>query len=83
MEIIFKNYNLDDNLDLFNIVLARASKDRFELRQSKTGVYYLYDFDDKEIIRNKEEIIDIIGCQNIEEFTSKENYLRIKQFLTL
>ena len=61
MEIVFKNYDLNNDLDLLNKILARASKDRFELRQDTKNRYYLYDYDFKEVSRSKDEIKDIIN----------------------
>lgn len=56
-------------LNEFNKKLARLSKDRFELRLSKNNIWYLYDYDFREITRNKKELIDIIECMHlIEEF---------------
>lgn len=57
------------NLNEFNKKLARISKDRFELRLSKNNIWYLYDYDFRELTRNKKELIDIIECMHlIEEF---------------
>lgn len=81
MEIVFKNYDLNNDLDLLNKILARASKDRFELRQDTKNRYYLYDFDDREVIRNKAEVKDIIECQYLENFVSKKEYKRIENIL--
>lgn len=81
MNIIFKNYDLNNDLDFFNKKLSKASQDRFELRKSKNNVYYLYDFDDKELVRNKKEIKDIIECQYLEDFTTKKEYKRIEKIL--
>lgn len=57
-------------LELTNSILAKASKDRYEIRVSKNGVYYLYDYDFREIVRSKAEIRDIIDNQFLNEFTS-------------
>lgn len=81
MKIWFKNYDLNNDLDFFNKVLLKASQDRFELRKSKNNKYYLYDFDDREVIRNKVEIKDIIECQYLENFVSKKEYKRIENIL--
>lgn len=81
MKIWFKKYDLNNNLDFFNKVLLKASQDRFELRKSKNNKYYLYDFDDSEVIRSKAEIKDIIGCQYLENFTTKKEYKRIENIL--
>lgn len=55
------------NLEEFNKRLYKISKDRFELRISKNGIFYLYDFDDKEnrLSRNKKEIKDILECMHL------------------
>jgi len=84
MKIIFKRYNLKNDLDFFNKMLAKASYDRYELRQSKDGKYYLYDFDENgydAIIRNRAEITDIIDCQYMEDFVDKNEYYRIENIL--
>lgn len=81
MEIWFKKYDLNNDLDFFNKVLLKASQDRFELRRSKNNKYYLYDFDDSEVIRSKAEIKDIIECQYLENFTTKKEYKRIENIL--
>lgn len=81
MNIIFKNYDLNNDLDFFNKFLSRASQDRFELRRDKRGKYYLYDFDDREVVRSKAEIKDIIDNQFLENFTSKRDYKRIERVL--
>lgn len=81
MKIWFKKYNLINDLDFFNKVLSKASQDRFELRKSKNNKYYLYDFDDREVIRNRVEVKDIIECQYLENFISKKEYKRIEKIL--
>lgn len=81
MKIWFKKYDLNNDLDFFNKVLLKASQDRFELRKSKNNKYYLYDFDDREVIRNKAEVKDIIECQYLENFVSKKEYKRIENIL--
>lgn len=81
MKIWFKKYDLNNDLDFFNKVLLKASQDRFELRKSKNNKYYLYDFDDREVIRNKVEVKDIIECQYLENFVSKKEYKRIENIL--
>lgn len=81
MKIWFKKYDLNNDLDFFNEVLLKASQDRFELRKSKNNKYYLYDFDDREVIRNKAEVKDIIECQYLENFVSKKEYKRIENIL--
>lgn len=81
MKIWFKKYDLINDLDFFNKVLSKASQDRFELRKSKNNKYYLYDFDDREVIRNRVEVKDIIECQYLENFVSKKEYKRIEKIL--
>ena len=81
MKIWFKKYDLNNDLDFFNTVLLKASQDRFELRKSKNNKYYLYDFDDREVIRNKAEVKDIIECQYLENFVSKKEHKRIENIL--
>lgn len=81
MKIWFKKYDLNNDLDFFNKVLLKASQDRFELRKSKNNKYYLYDFDDREVIRNRVEVKDIIECQYLENFVSKKEYKRIENIL--
>ena len=81
MEIVFKNYDLNNDLDLLNKILARASKDRFELRQDTKSGYYLYDYDFREVSRSKDEIKDIIECMNLQDYATKENYLKIENKL--
>lgn len=81
MKIWFKKYDLINDLDFFNKVLSKASQDRFELRKSKNNKYYLYDFDDREVIRNRVEVKDIIECQYLENFISKKEYKRIEKIL--
>ena len=81
MKIWFKKYDLINDLDFFNKVLSKASQDRFELRKSKNNKYYLYDFDDREVIRNRAEVKDIIECQYLENFVYKKEYKRIENIL--
>ena len=81
MKIWFKKYDLNNDLDFFNKVLLKASQDRFELRKSKNNKYYLYDFDDREVIRNRAEVKDIIECHYLENFVSKKEYKRIENIL--
>lgn len=69
--ISFKKYNKDNKIDMFNKKLIKISQDRFELRQSKNGRLYLYDYDDREVIRNGKEIEDIISCMNLESEFNK------------
>lgn len=73
----FKIYDLNNDLDFFNKILYKASQDRYELRLSKNNKYYLYDYDFREITRNKEEIKDIITCQNMQEYTYDEDKQRL------
>lgn len=62
-------------LNEFNKKLARISKDRFELRLSKNNIWYLYDYDFRELTRSKKELIDIIECMHlIEEFKELISY---------
>ena len=77
--IEFKQYDINNNIDFLNKFLVKASQDRFELRKAKNGVYYLYDYDDREIIRNKIEIKDILDNQFLENFCNKEDYKRIEK----
>lgn len=79
--IEFKQYDIGNNIDFLNKFLVKASQDRFELRKAKNGVYYLYDYDDREIIRNKIEIKDILDNQFLENFCNKEDYKRIENIL--
>ena len=65
MYIVFKDYNEKDKLDVFNKKLARVSKGRFELRKSKRGSYYLYDYDFGELTRSRRELKDIIECMDL------------------
>lgn len=84
LNIYFKRYDLKNDLDFFNKVLMKASNDRYELRQSKNGKYYLYDFDESgydAIVRKKEEIKDILDCQYMENFTTKKEYKRIQKVM--
>lgn len=82
--IYFKKYDLKNDLDFFNKILIKASYDRYELRKSKNGKYYLYDYDESGynvIVRNKEEIKDILDCQFMENFTTKKEYKRIQKIM--
>ena len=67
MEIVFKIYDKNNKLDMFNKKLIRISQDRFELRKSKNNIYYIYDYEDREITRSKKEIQDILECMNLYE----------------
>lgn len=77
MIFCLKKYDLKNDLDFYNKILFKASQNRFELRKSKNNRYYLYDFDDCELIRSKNEIKDIIDCQYLENFVSKKDFKRI------
>ena len=77
----FKIYDKNNDLDFFNKVLIKASQDRYELRKAVNGIYYLYDYDDREVIRSKVEMKDIIECQFLENFCSNIEYERIKKIL--
>ncbi len=70
-----------NNLDFFNRILAKASCDRFELRKSKNNIYYLYDFEDRELIRNKIEMKDIINCQCLYEFIDNKDKQKINNIM--
>ena len=65
MNIIFKIYDKNNKIDVFNKKLYQASKGRFELRLSTNNRYYLYDYDFREISRSKKEIRDILECMNL------------------
>ena len=65
MEIVFREYDKNNKLDMFNKKLNYISQGRFELRKSKNNWLYLYDFDEKEIVRNKLEIIDILEVMDL------------------
>ena len=77
----FKRYDKNNDLDFFNKVLIKASKDRYELRKSINNIYYLYDYDDREVIRSKVEMKDIIECQFLGNFCSNIEYERIENVL--
>ena len=55
------------SLEEFNNKLYKISKDRFELRISKNGIFYLYDYDDNEnrLARSTKEIKDILECMHL------------------
>jgi len=65
MTIVFKIYDKNNKLDQFNKKLIKISKDRFELRKSKNNIWYIYDYDYREITRRKTEIKDILECMNL------------------
>lgn len=52
-------------LNEFNKKLARLSKDRFELRLSKNNIWYLYDYDFRELTRDAFQVGDIIDCMGL------------------
>ena len=81
VKLEFKRYDKNNDLDFFNKVLTKASQDRYELRKAVNGIYYLYDYDDREVIRSKVEMKDIIECQFLENFCSNIEYERIENIL--
>ena len=81
VKLEFKIYDKNNDLDFFNKVLVKASQDRYELRKDVNGIYYLYDYDDREVIKNKVEMKDIIDCQFLENFCSNIEYERIENIL--
>ncbi len=70
MEIIFRNKTGNKSLDSLNDLLYKNSKGRFELRRTKDyWRWYMIDFDEtgkNRIIRNYDEIGDILECMHIE-----------------
>ena len=82
VKLEFKRYDKNNDLDFFNKVLTKASQDRYELRKSINNIYYLYDYDDREVIRSKVEMKDIIECQFLENFCNNVEYKRIENILT-
>ena len=46
----FKIYDKNNDLDFFNKILIKASQDRYELRKAVNGIYYLYDYIRKELL---------------------------------
>lgn len=76
MNIEFRNYDKNNDLDYFNLVLARASNDRFELREAVNGVKYLYDYDTPGVVRNKVEILDILENQYLEDFIFEKDFIK-------
>lgn len=82
VKLEFKRYDKNNDLDFFNKVLTKASQDRYELRKSINNIYYLYDYDDREVIKNKVEMKDIIKCQFLENFCNNVEYKRIENILT-
>ena len=77
----FKRYDKNNDLDFFNKILVKASQDRYELRKAVNGIYYLYDYDDREVIRSKVEMKDIIECQFLGNFCNEVEYKRIENIL--
>lgn len=65
MQIVFRKYDKNNKLDMLNKKLNYISQGRFELRKSKNNLFYLYDFDEKEIVRNKIEIINILEIMSL------------------
>lgn len=70
MEIIFRQKSGYESLDNLNNLLYKNSKGRFELRRTKNLLkWYMIDYDESgknRIIRNYDEIGDILECMNIE-----------------
>ena len=81
VKLEFKRYDKNNDLDFFNKILIKASQDRYELRKAVNGIYYLYDYDDREVIRSKFEMKDIIECQFLENFCNEIEYERIENVL--
>ena len=81
VKLEFKRYDKNNDLDFFNKVLIKASQDRYELRKSINNIYYLYDYDDREVIRSKFEMKDIIECQFLGNFCNEVEYKRIENIL--
>ena len=65
MTIIFKEYDKNNPLDMLNKKLARLSKGRFELRLSKNHIWYLYDYDFREITRDAFQVKDTLDCMGL------------------
>ena len=82
VKLEFKRYDKNNDLDFFNKILVKASQDRYELRKAVNGIYYLYDYDDREVIKNKVEMKDIIECQFLRNFCSNIEYERIENVLS-
>ena len=53
MEIVFREYDKNNKLDMLNKKLNYISQGRFELRKSKNNLFYIYDYEEKEIVRNR------------------------------
>lgn len=81
VKLEFKRYDKNNDLDFFNKILIKASQDRYELKKAVNGIYYLYDYDEREIVRNKVEMKDIIECQFLENFCNNAEYKRIENIL--
>lgn len=81
VKLEFKRYDKNNDLDFFNKVLTKTSQDRYELRKAVNGIYYLYDYDDREVVRNKVEMKDIIECQFLGNFCDNVEYERIENVL--
>lgn len=82
VKLEFKRYDKNNDLDFFNKILIKASQDRYELKKAVNSIYYLYDYDEREIVRNKVEMKDIIECQFLENFCNDVEYKRIENILT-
>ena len=85
--LIFKKYDYKNDIDWFNYILKKASKDRFELRRMKNGIFYLYDYDSNDfdvMVRSKKEIKDILMCMNLHNFVfSKSDKVRLNNILEM
>lgn len=81
VKLEFKRYDKNNDLDFFNKILTKASQDRYELRKAVNNIYYLYDYDDRKVIRNKVGMKDIIECQFLGNFCSNIEYERIENVL--
>ena len=70
MEIVFRNKTGNESIDNLNDLLYKNSKGRFELRRTKDYIrWYMIDYDEtgkNRIIRNYDEIGDILECMHIE-----------------
>lgn len=67
----------EDNIEILSYVVDRAFKDRYDVRLSRTGFLYLYDFEESgslAIVRSKYEILDILDSGNrLTEFAWNED----------
>lgn len=73
---IFKKFEYMDDLEWFNNILKKASKNRYELRRSKSELYYLYDYGsvgNNVMVRSKEEIKYILSSINLYSYAPKGN----------